>query len=410
MSIVTISRSGDKQNPSRGPWGPGMNALAREAIEHRPIAVLRDTSQGWGGALTLEETMATIVRWTRAALGRRASVRLLLPNKAGHLRVGHPSTVEGSSWRGRREAFVTQRPVLRRPRNDGTLVLALPLVCGGASVGVLEVQGPPEEIHSRRIALENIGKQAATLLDDAQRRNPTERDLEAEKVTELLTLGVALTAHELRGPVSGAKAVIEDVAGDPSLDAEHRRKLDHASQELRYLYELAEEALRWFLGDVAPPRDPVDLVRVARDAAESSSVEAGEQRTVVFSCGPVIVLGDHNQLRAALSNIVRNALLYSPRESRVEISVARKGQRATIAVKDNGPGIARDERRAIFEPFLRGSAAEAAPTGKGLGLFLARSAIESHDGLLQVECKGSGSTFHISLPIADLERGLWHDL
>jgi signal transduction histidine kinase len=390
-----------------------MNAVAREAIEYRQIAGLRDISQGWGEATTLEETMATIVRWTQAALDAPdASMRLLLPTTSSSLRVraSHPPTVEGPRWRGPRAAFVTQKPMLRRRRKGRLTVLALPLVCRGESVGVLEVEAARDAIEGRRGALEGVASQAATLLYDVQHRAAPENDLADERLTELLTLGVALTAHELRGPLSGAKAVIEDVLGDSSLDEEHRRKLGNSCQELQYVYELAEEALRWFLGDITPPRDRIDIVQVACDAAESCSLEAGEERTVVISSGPVVVRGDHNQLRAALSNIVRNALLYSPSGSKVEITVEASGPRATIVVKDNGPGIPPEETRAIFEPFFRGSAADAAPTGKGLGLFLARSAIESHHGSFRVESDESGSAFHISLPATDLERGLWHDL
>src|SRR5688572_28273350 len=105
MSILITSRFQPHENPTGGPWGPRMTAVAREAIESRQIAILRDISQGWGAATTLEETMASIVRSTHAALDSPDTlVRLLLPSASNRLRVrmSVPHKLEGSQWRGRR--------------------------------------------------------------------------------------------------------------------------------------------------------------------------------------------------------------------------------------------------------------------------------------------------------------------
>jgi hypothetical protein len=107
------------RNPSGGPRGPRMNAVAREAIEYRQIAVLRDISQGWGEATTSEDTMATIVRWRQAALeAPGASLRLLLPSATDRLRVrmSSPSNAAVTLWRGPQAGFLSQRSILGRSR------------------------------------------------------------------------------------------------------------------------------------------------------------------------------------------------------------------------------------------------------------------------------------------------------
>jgi signal transduction histidine kinase len=372
--------------------------VAREAIEPRQIAILRDISQGWGAATTLEETMASIVHSTHAALDSPGtSVRLLLPSASNRLRVrmSVPHKLEGSQWRGRRTAYVTRRPVQRRPRSGRSLVLALPLLCREVSVGVLEIQAAIDAIEDRRSLLNDVASQAARALRAAQERGSAGGDY---SVTERLGLGVALTAHELRGPLAGVSAAIEAVAATATLDEEQRCRLLACRHELQYLYELAEGALRWFLGAAEPARCPIDLVQLVRDAAASCALEAGDTRTVVVPQSGVVVLGDHNLLRAAISNVIRNALAYSPPRTPVHIAVHSEGPTATVEVSDFGPGVSADELETIFEPFARGSAGRIDRSGRGLGLFIARRAIEASNGAIHARSEGSGAAFCISLP------------
>src|SRR6266536_2345466 len=117
-------------------------------------------------------------------------------------------------------------------------------------------------------------------------------------------------------------------------------------------------------------------------------MERGERRVAVTISTRATVMADGKHIRAAVSNLIRNALQYSPKDSPVSVRV------------DRGPGIPLAEREVIFDPLARGEAGRASRAGTGLGLFIARRVAEAHDGRIWVESTGPGATFHLELPAA----------
>ena len=114
-----------------------------------------------------------------------------------------------------------------------------------------------------------------------------------------------------------------------------------------------------------------------------------------------MVRADREAITLALRNLVDNALKYSPDSSPVAISVFRCGELARISVEDHGPGISREEQRAVFRKFVRGEAARAGNVkGTGIGLTLADHIVKAHGGSLAVASEpGHGSRFSILLPL-----------
>jgi two-component system phosphate regulon sensor histidine kinase PhoR len=111
------------------------------------------------------------------------------------------------------------------------------------------------------------------------------------------------------------------------------------------------------------------------------------------------VRGDAERLRQVLTNLIDNAIKYSPAGGDVEVRAYREDGRLRVDVSDQGPGIAKDDQRLIFEKFGRVSGGTARP-GTGLGLFIARSIAEAHGGLLEVaSAPDHGSTFTLELPL-----------
>ncbi len=221
----------------------------------------------------------------------------------------------------------------------------------------------------------------------------------AERRNEHLDLGLAATAHEVRGPLVGARAVIEHLmvtAPDPG----RRELLRRSNQELSYLSELVDSLLRWSIGTGGLRRRRTDLGRLAKEAAESCMMERGERRVAVTISTRATVMADGKHIRAAVSNLIRNALQYSPKDRPVSVCVDRGPGRVTLTVKDDGPGIPLAEREVIFDPLARGEAGRASRAGTGLGLFIARRVAEAHDGRIWVESTGPGATFHLELPAA----------
>lgn len=221
----------------------------------------------------------------------------------------------------------------------------------------------------------------------------------AERRNEHLDLGIAATAHEVRGPLVGARAAIERLmvtAPDPG----GRELLRRSGEELSYLSELVDSLLRWSIGAGGLQRRRTDLVRLAREAAESCMMERGERRVKLTRSKHATVLADGKHIRAAVSNLIRNALQYSPVDRPVSVAIRRGSESVTLSVSDEGPGIPVEERDVIFDPLARGEAGRASRAGTGLGLFIARRVAEAHNGRIWVDSNGPGATFHLELPAA----------
>ncbi len=121
----------------------------------------------------------------------------------------------------------------------------------------------------------------------------------------------------------------------------------------------------------------------------------------------VIVEGDPVRLTQVFTNLVENAVKYSPRGARSEVSVRREGPDAVVVVRDQGRGVAPEDLDRIFEPFYQAASGPAAPrSGLGLGLALVRRLVELHGGRVSVtsEGPGRGSTFVVRLPRAAPDR------
>jgi two-component system sensor histidine kinase TctE len=106
------------------------------------------------------------------------------------------------------------------------------------------------------------------------------------------------------------------------------------------------------------------------------------------------VRGDPLLLRIAISNLVRNSLQHGAGD--VEVSVEVTDRDAIVSVADHGPGVESGELAEVFEPFVRGR--RAARGGHGLGLFIARRAVQAHGGMLWLENGGGGAVFHMRIP------------
>ena len=236
------------------------------------------------------------------------------------------------------------------------------------------------------------------------------RDVSEEQLLERARSDfVATASHELRTPLAAVLGAVKTLRrGDVSLDPEQRQALmDMIDSEAERLSGIVAQIL--LAGQLDAGRldvqteqfDPVELVRSVVDSAELHLPD-GIALHVLDDGDMPAVAGDPNQLRQVLSNLLDNAIKYSPQGGDVDLRVARNGQFARIEVVDRGLGIPQDEQERIFEKFYRlDPALTRGVNGTGLGLYISKELVERMRGRISVRsAPGRGSTFVVEVPLA----------
>lgn len=207
-------------------------------------------------------------------------------------------------------------------------------------------------------------------------------------------------SHELRSPLARLALATELARSDQ----DPSRHLDRIEREAERLNALVSELLQVTRaeGDAARMRfEPVSLDAVANEVIEDARLEAGARglRVEWGAREKVEIEGDAELLRRAMENIVRNALRYAPADTAVQVSVASAGGQPLVSVRDQGPGVPESELSRIFDAFYRvGTDRDRASGGAGLGLAIARRAVELHRGSMQAKNASPGLLVEIRLP------------
>ena len=116
---------------------------------------------------------------------------------------------------------------------------------------------------------------------------------------------------------------------------------------------------------------------------------------------PAVVECDPMRIEQVVTNLISNAIKYSPDDAPVTVSVASNDEEVAVSVADRGIGLSEEERQRLFEPFRRVGLSKEAVPGVGLGLFVVKRIVDAHHGRIEVESEpGEGSTFRVLLPAA----------
>jgi two-component system phosphate regulon sensor histidine kinase PhoR len=232
-----------------------------------------------------------------------------------------------------------------------------------------------------------------------------------EDVTELQRLGrarrdfVANISHELRTPLSNidlAAQTIRQSADDPAI---MQRMLDQIHAQVRTLSQLSQEMMELAQiesGQVLLKLEPAALEPVIRRCATNLMPQAAvkKQHLTLEVPRDLTALIDEAMIGRVINNLVHNAVKFTPEGGIVTVSAEPVDDDIQISVRDDGPGIPREEQKRVFERFYKADRARSGG-GTGLGLAIARHIVEGHGGRIWVEsAPGQGATFRFTVPRA----------
>ena len=213
-------------------------------------------------------------------------------------------------------------------------------------------------------------------------------------------------SHELRTPLAVIRGIGENGLGETRTPAQYKEAIGSMLEEVDRLTNLVDTLLRLSYGDagtVRLRRASLDLGQLTRDVVASLGVLAEERHQVLSLqiVDGVRINADQLVLREAITNVVDNAIKYSPQASTIDVRVGTDGSRAVLTVADQGPGIAPEHRDRIFDRFFRLDEGRSRDEGgAGLGLAIAKWAVGASGGHITVEGgPQSGALFRITLPI-----------
>jgi len=264
----------------------------------------------------------------------------------------------------------------------------------GAREERLPVQGPEE--------LRQIASEFNELADSEARRDRLQLEF------------LAGVAHDLRGPLNILKLSAQSMAGAPTLPPPDRIRasMGRVSAQVDRLARMVDDLLdrtRIEAGNLEMQMDVCDVRPLVEEVADLHRAVTDQHHLEVSVPGrPVMVRGDATRLMQVLTNLVSNAIKYSPGGGGVLVSLEEAGGEAVISVADEGVGVPPEDREHIFEPFHRARRGESGQIpGVGLGLSVSRRLVLAHGGRIEVEArKGGGSVFRVRLPLApQAERG-----
>ena len=237
---------------------------------------------------------------------------------------------------------------------------------------------------------------------------------------------VAMLTHDIRAMLGAVAAAIEmarlDIETPPAEDVPRFLEIaERNAQELINLTTNLLDTYRLEEGRLTPRQAPVDLGHAVTDVARRLAAQADRKDITITTSAATagFVSGDDDLLRRVLLNLVSNALKFTPLGGRVDVRVDRATDEddahssVVVTVRDDGPGIAPDAQRHLFERFSPlATPAVSRSAGSGLGLSFCKQVVELHGGFIWVEsAPGRGSTFAFSLPATVAEEATverWH--
>lgn len=295
-----------------------------------------------------------------------------------------------------REAFGPQHFESLRELGARSL-LCVPLVARQQVLGSLAfVAGRMRPPYGRteQDAAEDLARNLAIALDNALLYR------QAQHAIEMRDEVLAVVSHDLRAPLWAIMMAAEHLIADPEVAGTGKGIARSAERMNRLIGDLLDASA------INAGRLTLQIGKHRADELVRESIETfrsqAELRQISIdasSVDPVELACDRDRMLQVMANLLDNALRFTPRQGRVEVSARRQDGKVRFAVRDTGPGIEPEQLPHLFDRFWRlGSRRD----GAGLGLFIAKGIVAAHGGTLGVEtAAGQGSTFHFDLDVED---------
>jgi signal transduction histidine kinase/ActR/RegA family two-component response regulator len=226
---------------------------------------------------------------------------------------------------------------------------------------------------------------------------------------------LAILGHELRNPLGAILLAAQMKDDDGRLDGEHAELIERQSKHLTRLVNDLLDLSRVVSGKIVLKRQILDLGEVVRQTLETVRDAATRQKITLdvrYAEAPLPVDVDPVRADQIITNVLTNAIKYTPEGGHVAVVLERDGEAARMRVNDDGVGIAADRIGTIFELFAQAeNAIGRAQGGMGIGLALVRNLLQLHGGSISAKSDGvgKGSEFAVSFPIAAQEPLAAHE-
>ena len=216
---------------------------------------------------------------------------------------------------------------------------------------------------------------------------------------------ISIASHELKTPITSVKASLQLVQRLNRTGASPDKVnllMDKANKNLDKIVELLDDLMndsKIQRGQLALHKTRFNLAALVDNCCDYVRFDKNHQ-LIVQGDKDLFVFADQSRIEQVMVNLINNAVKYAPQSKRIEISVDRDGENATVSVRDFGIGISPEKLPHIFDRYYRVASSETDFSGLGLGLYISSEIIKRHGGKMGVASKlGEGSVFWFTLPL-----------
>jgi two-component system, OmpR family, sensor histidine kinase KdpD len=271
---------------------------------------------------------------------------------------------------------------------------------GSEPIASFAIQG----VFMQDSVLQGISNLIAIGLERARAQDLAHQVEAARRSEQLRTTLIDAMAHEFKTPLTSIRAATTSLLSSPDQPLESRNELlavaDEEAQHLQILIDDAVDMARLESDHLQVRRELTDPKEFIEDVVASLHTQI-DDRSVEIRAEPALpqVPLDRRLLKLALKQVLDNALKYSPPRSPIAVGVSKGADVVNFDITDHGPGIPEQEQGRLFERFYRSPSVKNPVPGFGLGLAIANSIVQAHQGQLTVNSSPGETTFRVTLPL-----------